>query len=81
MPRISNFECIDDISNEESFKEYMKDVYSQLECNMSEEEKKQNPYNCFSYSEHYIKLNELFFIQCFISGISQYTALNLLYWV
>lgn len=81
MPRISNFECIDDISNEESFKEYMKDVYSQLECNMSEEEKKQNPYNCFSYSEHYIKLNESFFIQCFISGISPYTALNLLYWV
>ena len=29
MSRISNFECIDDISNEESFKEYMKDVYSQ----------------------------------------------------
>ena len=41
MSRISNFECIDDISNEESFKEYMKDVYSQLECNMSKEEKKQ----------------------------------------
>lgn len=59
-----------------SFDEYMKDVYSQLECNASDEYKKE----CvvFEYSEK--EINDLidYFKSCYSNNISAYKALTLL---
>lgn len=59
-----------------SFDEYMKDVYSQLECNASDEYKKE----CivFTYSVKEISNLIEYFKSCYDNNISAYKALTLL---
>lgn len=56
-----------------SFKEYMADVYSQLECNMSAEDKAK--YVCYTCSEQTINENLDYFRYCHKSNLSAYKAL------
>ena len=56
-----------------SFDDYMADVYSQLECNMSCENKAQ--YVSYNYSEEDIKANIEYFKYCLKSNLSPYKAL------
>lgn len=59
-----------------TFKQYMKEVLSQLECNMGEEDKKQ--YICFSYTPQQIeKYRDKYFRDCWKQSIGAYTALTL----
>lgn len=59
-----------------SFDEYMKDVYSQLECNASDEYAKK--YVVFAYSIK--EINDLieYFKSCYGNNISAHKALTLL---
>lgn len=56
-----------------SFKEYMADVYSQLECNMSAEDKAK--YGCYTYTEQTVKDNLDYFRDCKDTNLSPYKAL------
>lgn len=56
-----------------SFEDYMADVYSQLECNISAEDKAK--YGCYTYSEQTVKDNLDYFQYCLKSNLSAYKAL------
>ena len=56
-----------------SFEDYMADVYSQLECNISAEDKAK--YGCYTYSETVIKDNLDYFRDCKDTNLSPYKAL------
>ena len=56
-----------------SFDDYMADVYSQLECNISAEDKAK--YGCYTYSETVIKDNLDYFRDCLKENLSPYKAL------
>lgn len=59
-----------------TFKQYMAKVLSQLECNMSEEDKKQ--YVCFLYTPQQIeKYRDKYFRKCWRQSMGAYTALTL----
>ena len=58
-----------------TFKDFMDDVYSQLECNASDEYK--SKYNTFTYSNETVRYNERYFRQCYKDGLSAYMALTL----
>lgn len=59
-----------------SFNKFMEDVYSQLECNTSEEY--QNQYITFTYTEDFIKTKIDYFKNCYKKGMSAYMALTLM---
>lgn len=59
-----------------SFSNYLKDVLSQLECNMNVEDQKR--YVCFLYTPEQIeKYKDTYFRDCWKQSISAYTALTL----
>lgn len=60
-----------------SFNKYMEDVYSQLECNASNEYKK--TYITFTYSKEEIEENIEYFKECYNENISAYKALTILF--
>jgi len=58
-----------------TLKEYIKDAYSQLECNASDEYKKK--YVTFPYSNEDVEINIDYFKKCYINNMSAYKALTL----
>lgn len=56
-----------------SFDDYMADVYSQLECNISAKDKAK--YGCYTYLEQTVKDNIDYFRDCLKSNLSAYKAL------
>ena len=56
-----------------SFEDYMADVYSQLECNISAEDNAK--YGCYTYTEQTVKDNIDYFRDCLKSNLSAYKAL------
>ena len=56
-----------------SFEDYIADVLSQLECNMSAEDKAK--YGCYTYSEKTINENLDYFRDCLKENLSPYKAL------
>lgn len=61
-----------------SFEEYMKNVYSQLDDNTSDEYKKE--YVTFMYDEKYINEHINYFKKTYSENMSAYMALNFLYY-
>lgn len=57
-----------------SFDDFMDDVYSQLECNATEEYK--SKYIVFTYSEEDIKSHIEYFKKCYKDHLSAYKALT-----
>lgn len=57
-----------------SFDKYMEDVYSQLECNVSNEYEKM--YITFTYSKEEVENNIDYFKRCYNKNISAYKALT-----
>ena len=55
---------------------WMTDVYNQLECHVSDEDKKNHPFNVFLYTDEDVLKNIQYFYDCFNVGMSAYKALT-----
>lgn len=63
----------------DGFKLWMDGVYSQLDCNVSDEWRKNYPFNVFSYTEEEVNSKLDYFRDCYNRGLSAYKALTFFY--
>lgn len=74
---IQDFDVVSE-EDDEDFKRYMNDVYSQLECNVTDDYKEKYPYNVFGYTKQEIDDNKIHFLTCYRTQMSAYKALTFL---